>query len=356
MSRTLVIAEAGINHNASLGLALDLVRAAARAGADYVKFQTFRPELSISRGTKKAPYQARNTGPDEDMMAMVKKFTLPLEAFAEIEACCRAENIPFISTPFDLPSVEALEQLRVPFYKMPSGEVTNPRLLLACARTAKPIILSTGMSTLADIEGALGVVAFGYLGKSDAEASQRAFAEAYISEGGQAALRQNVTLLHCTTEYPTRLEDVNLNVMATLRQAFGLPVGYSDHSLGITVPVAAVALGASVIEKHFTLDKSLEGPDHRVSLDPTELAAMIRAIREVETALGQAVKRPSAAECANAAVARKSLVAARPIAKGEAFTAESLGIKRPGTGISPMRLWDMAGMVAARDYDTDELI
>ena len=356
MSRTIVIAEAGVNHNASLDLALDLVRAAARAGADYVKFQTFRPELSISRGTKKAPYQARNTGADEDMMAMVRKFTLPLEAFAEIEACCRAENIPFISTPFDLPSIDTLEALGVPLYKIPSGEVTNPRLLLGCARSGKPIILSTGMSNLADIEGALGVIAFGYLGKTDSQASLRAFADAYMSDEGQAVLRQKVTLLHCTTEYPARLEDVNLAVMATLRQAFGLQVGYSDHTLGIAVPAAAVALGASVIEKHFTLDKSLEGPDHRASLDPEELAAMIRAIREVETALGRGVKIPSAAECGNAAVARKSLVAARPIAKGEVFAAESFGIKRPGTGISPMHLWDRVGMVATRDYDTDELI
>jgi N-acetylneuraminate synthase len=356
MTRTIIIAEAGVNHNGSLEMAKELVRVAARAGADYVKFQTFRPELSIARGTPKAAYQQRNTGADEDMMAMVKKLELPFEAFAEIDACCRAEGIRFISTPFDLPSVQLLDQMDVPLLKIPSGEITNPELMLAMVRTGRPVILSTGMSTLGEVENALGVLAFGYLGRPDADAGRRAFAAAFASDEGQQVLAEKVTLLHCTTEYPARIEDVNLRAMQTLRAAFGLPVGYSDHSVGVAVPTAAVALGAVVIEKHFTLDKALPGPDHKASADPQELAAMVASIRTVETALGKPVKRPSAVEQANADVARKSLVAARPIRAGHVFAREDLAIKRPGTGIPPMQLWEVVGTVAQRDYDIDELI
>ncbi len=356
MTRTLIIAEAGVNHNGSLSMAKDLVETAARAGADYVKFQTFRPELSIARGTPKAAYQQRNTGADEDMMAMVKKLELPFEAFAELQAHCRKHGIGFISTPFDLPSVQVLDQLDVPLIKIPSGEITNPQLMLAIVRTGRPVILSTGMSTLGDVEQALGVLAFGYLGGTDDQAGLRAFSQAFSSDAGQAVLAEKVTLLHCTTEYPARLEDINLKAMDTLHGAFGLPVGYSDHSVGIAIPTAAVALGARVIEKHFTLDKALPGPDHKASADPDELTAMVQSIRMVETALGSGLKRPSSVEKLNADVARKSLVAARPIAAGHVLTAEDLAIKRPGTGINPMHLFEQIGRQAQRNYDTDELI
>jgi len=356
MNRTVIIAEAGVNHNGSLELAKELVHHAAKAGADFVKFQTFKAELSISTGTPKAAYQQRTTGAGEDMLAMVRKFELPFEAFEDLARHCAGSGIAFLSTPFDLPSVDLLDHLGMPLFKIPSGEITNPRLLLAAARTGKPTIMSTGMATLGEVERALGVLAFGYIGGSDRDASEQAFANAFTSDPGQAALRSKVSLLHCTTEYPARLEDVNLRAMATLRAAFDLPVGYSDHSLGLTVPVAAVALGATVIEKHFTVDKSLPGPDHQASADPTELAAMVAAIREVEAALGQTTKRPSASESAVAKVARKSLVAARPIRQGDVLTAEDLAIKRPGTGISPLRLYDLVGSLAKRDYGRDELI
>jgi sialic acid synthase SpsE len=269
---------------------------------------------------------------------------------------CQALGIGFLSTPFDLPSVDLLVgELGMRRLKMPSGEITNAPLLLKAARTGAALIVSTGMCTMKDVEQALGVIAFGYTG-GDTPASRPAFADAFASAAGRAALEDTVTLLHCTTEYPAPPDEVNLKAMDTLRDAFGLPIGYSDHTKGIAVSIAAVARGAVVIEKHFSLDRNLPGPDHKASLEPDELGAMIEAIRTVEPALGDGHKRPTPSEQPNMAVARKSLVAAHDIRTGELFTEKTLTTKRPGTGISPMEYWDWLGRRADRDYPADTLI
>lgn len=351
-----IIAEAGVNHNGSLDMALRLIDAAADAGADAVKFQTFKSEAVISRFAVKAEYQAKTTGADESQLEMVKKLELSAEAHVTLVEYCKKRSIQFLSTPFDLESVDLLvDKLKVSQLKIPSGEITNAPLILKCAQAAKPVILSTGMSTLGDIEDALGVLAFGYL-KTDATPSCAAFSEAYLSQAGQAALKKNVTLLHCTTEYPAPIAEVNLRVMQTMSHAFGLPVGYSDHTEGITIPVAAVSLGAMVIEKHFTLDRSLPGPDHKASLEPQELAQMVKAIRQVEFALGTGAKLPSPSERKNMVIARKSIVAARNIKAGEMLNEENMTTKRPGGGLSPMSFWEVMGKQAQRDYLQDEAI
>ncbi len=354
--RILVIAEAGVNHNGSLDLALQLVEAAAAAKADVVKFQTFVPEEVISQHAPKAGYQQQTTGTQESQLDMVRKLWLPSDGFRTLQTRCRERGIGFLSTPFDLGSLEFLaKDLDVPAIKIASGEITNAPLLLNAARSGKDILLSTGMATLAEVEIALGVLAFGYVGLNQSP-SASAFADAFASPQGRNALAARVTLLHCTTEYPAPFGDVNLRAMNTMRTAFGLPVGYSDHTLGISVPLAAAALGACVIEKHFTLDRSLPGPDHKASLIPDELASMVAAIREVEAALGSHMKLPSASERPNLAIARKSLVARRAIRKGECFSPENLAAKRPGTGLSPMLYWDCLRQVAKRDYAADEII
>lgn len=350
-----IIAEAGVNHNGSLDAALRLVDVAAEAGADAVKFQTFKAGAIISRHAPKAAYQQRTTGAAESQLEMVRKLELSLEDHHTLLARCRERGIEFLSTPFDIDSARFLvRELGMGRIKLGSGEITNAPLLLEVARLGRPVILSTGMSTLAEVENALGVLAFGYLGRE--RASSAAFRDAYADDEGQAVLAGMVSLLHCTTEYPAPFEQVNLRAMRTLADAFGLPVGFSDHTPGIAIPVAAAALGARVVEKHFTLDKSLPGPDHRASLEPDELAAMVVSIRQVSAALGSAVKRPSAAELGNRAVARKSLVALRPVARGELFSADNLGCKRPGEGVSPFAWWDLLGRAAGRDYDEDEPI
>lgn len=351
---TLVIAEAGVNHNGSIDMALQLIDVAKSAGADAVKFQTFKSEAVISRHAVKAEYQVSTTGSDETQLEMVKKLELDLAAHQRLVAHCTKVGIRFLSTPFDEPSVDVLaKELNVPLLKSPSGEITNALLLLKMARTGKPIILSTGMSNLGDIEEALGVLAFGYV-HGDTAPSRDAFAAAYRSDAGYAALAKNVSLLHCTTEYPAPLADVNLAAMDTMARAFGLPVGYSDHTKGIAVSVAAGARGATIIEKHFTLDRKLPGPDHQASLEPNELADMVRSIREVELAIGKGRKMVAPAEQKNVAIARKSLVAARAVAKGEIWSAENLTAKRPGTGVSPMEFWSYVGKPAARAYTPDE--
>ena len=353
MNRVFIIAEAGVNHNGSLDLAKKLVKAAAAAGADAVKFQTFKAENLASTRAGKAEYQKRTTDGAESQVDMLRKLELNEAAHLELMDKCRKRNIEFLSTPFDLESLELLVRLGVNRLKVPSGEITNGPLLLACARSGLPLILSTGMADLDDVRAALGVLALGLTG---GEPGPGAFEAALASEAGKKALAEKVILLHCTTEYPAPLEDVNLRAMATMAEAFGLPVGYSDHTEGVSVPTAAAALGACCVEKHFTLDRTLPGPDHKASLEPEDLARMVRSIRAVEKALGSAEKSPAPSERKNMPIARKSLVAARPIAKGEPFTPENLTAKRPGTGVSPLRYWEYLGRVADRDYAADEVI
>ena len=352
----IIIAEAGVNHNGSVDRALQLIDVAAAAGADIVKFQTFKSEAVISRFAAKAAYQVKTTGSEESQLEMVKKLELDAAAHKLLVAHCAKRSIQFLSTPFDSESLDFLvEQLDIQKIKIPSGEITNGPLLLKAALTGRPVILSTGMSTLGEIEAALGVLSFGYLRGGDSP-SLAAFEKAYYSSEAREMLQRNVVLLHCTTEYPAPVAEVNLRAMTTLRLAFGLPVGYSDHTEGIAIPIAAVALGATTIEKHFTLDRNLPGPDHKASLEPTELAAMVTAIRQVEKALGNGIKIPSESELKNKPIARKSLVASRTIKAGETFSEENLTAKRPGHGVSPMDYWDYLGKAATRDYGEDETI
>lgn len=350
---TYVIAEAGVNHNGSLDLALRLVDAAIDAGADAVKFQTFNAASLTSRHAPKAAYQDRTVGVESSQLEMIRKLELGADEHRRVRAYCIERGITFLSTPFDLESLRFLVELGVERIKASSGDLTNLPLLRAIGKTHLPCILSTGMATLSEVEGALGAVASGARSTPD---RLLPWEEALRDEDGLAYLKNNVVLLHCTTEYPAPLDEVNLRAMDTLASAFGLPVGYSDHTEGITIPIAAVARGAVLIEKHFTLSRTMEGPDHKASLEPSELAAMVKAIREVETALGSARKVPSPSEARNIAPARRSLVAARRIAKGETLTSENVAAKRPGTGISPMRYDEWIGRVAERDYDEDELL
>ncbi len=350
-----IIAEAGVNHNGSLEMAKRLIEAAAAAGADAVKFQTFKADKIISRFAAKAWYQKQTTDPRENQLELVRKLELDPGAHEQLVIYCQEKKIEFMSTPFDLDSVDLLVQLGVLRLKIPSGEITNAPLLLRIGQTGLPVIMSTGMSTLGEVETALGVLAFGYLGWEE-KPSQTGFQRAWREPEGQRLLRERVALLHCTTEYPAPFAEANLRAMETLATAFGLPVGYSDHTPGIAIPIAAAARGAEIIEKHFTLDKDLPGPDHRASLEPSELAAMVQGIRQVEVALGSPCKLPAASELKNLETARKSLVAARNIRKGERFSEENLTSKRPGSGISPLCYWDWLGRVAERDYQTDEII
>ena len=354
--RVYIIAEAGVNHNGSLDLALQLVDAAAAAGADAVKFQTFRAADLATAQAPKAGYQVRTTGARESQLEMLKKLEIGPAAHRALIARCRRRRIDFLSSPFDDASLRLLTRtLRVRTIKIPSGEITNGPLLLQAARSARCIILSTGMSTLADVEAALGVLAFGFTA-SRLPPSLANFAAAYRSAAGQRQVRDRVVVLHCTTEYPAPFAEINLRAMDTLAEAFGLPVGLSDHSIGIAVPIAAAARGARVIEKHFTLDRRLPGPDQSASLEAAELKAMVDGIRAIERALGDGVKRPGAAELRNARVARKAIVAARPIAKGERYSHRNLAAKRAGGGHSPLEIWDFIGRPAPRRFRKDEPI
>lgn len=329
MGRILIIAEAGVNHNGDINIAKELVREAKRCGADIVKFQTFIPGKLASRHAVMADYQKKNLGVDEPQNAMLGRLALKNEEYVELAAYCQKTGIQFLSTPFEVESVRFLNDLQ-DIWKIPSGEITNYPYLVEVAKTRKDIILSTGMSTLQEVEDALAVL-----------------------KGNGAS---KITLLHCTTNYPTPYEDVNLRAMQTMRNAFGLEVGYSDHTQGIEVPIAAVALGATVIEKHFTLDRHMEGPDHKASLEPDELEAMVKGIRNIEKALGNGIKAPSESEKSNIAIARKSIIAASNIKAGDILTEENLTTKRPGTGISPMRWEEVLGTRAVRDFAEDELI
>jgi len=331
--KTFIIAEAGVNHNGNIELAKKLIDVAVKAGADAVKFQTFKAEKSISIYAKKAGYQEKTTNTSESHLDMVRKLELDEAAHKELFFYCRSKDIQFLSTPFDHDSIDLLNKLGLGIFKFPSGEITNLPYLRKIGVMKKKIILSTGMADIGEIEDVIDV---------------------FIKAG---TVCENITVLHCNTEYPTPFEDVNLRAMQTIKAAFpGIQVGYSDHTLGIEVPIAAVALGATVIEKHFTLDRSLPGPDHRASLEPSELKAMVYAIRSIEESLGDGIKKPSPSELNNKLIARKSIVAARDIRKGEPFTEENLTVKRPGTGISPMRWDEVIGQKAGRDYNIDELI
>ncbi|MGI6732423.1 MAG: N-acetylneuraminate synthase [Anaerovoracaceae bacterium] len=325
-----VIAEAGVNHNGSLELAKKLVDAAKDAGADCVKFQTFISKNIVSKNAVKAEYQKQQTEPEESQHDMLKKLELSFNEFVKLNDYCKSKDIEFMSTAFDFDSIDFLDSLEMGTWKIPSGDITNLPYLIKIAKLNKPVILSTGMSTMEDIRSAIKA----------------------LKENGVAEL----TVLHCTTEYPTPFEDVNLNAMNTIKEEFGVKVGYSDHTKGIEVPIAAVALGATVIEKHFTLDRNMEGPDHKASLEPNELKAMVDSIRHIELALGNGMKQPAESEKKNMAVARKSIIASKDIKAGEIFTEENLAVKRPGHGISPMRWFDVIGKSAPRDFEEDELI
>lgn len=329
---TFIIAEAGVNHNGKLDLARQMIEEAAAAGADAVKFQSFRTEALVTRHAAKADYQAANTGGQGGQYAMLKALELSARDHEVLLGCCRDNGVVFLSSAFDPPSIRLLENLGLDRYKIPSGEVTNLPYLRLVAETGKPVIMSTGMATLDEIRAALDVF----------------YACGYASDW--------LALLHCTTDYPAPFEDVNLRAIETLRRTFGLRCGYSDHTLGIEVPVAAVALGAEIVEKHFTLDRGMPGPDHRASIDPGQLRAMVRAIRNIEVALGDGTKTPSAGEMRHRNAVRKRIVARRPIRGGEVFTTGNLAVKRPGDGMSPMR-WDaLLGRTASRDYETDDPI
>jgi N,N'-diacetyllegionaminate synthase len=330
--KVLCIAEAGVNHNGDLELAKQLIDAAAEAGADLVKFQTFNANRQVTRAAKKADYQNQTTDSTESQYEMLRRLELTVDMHHELIAHCAARNIGFFSTGFDIESVDLLVSLGQDHFKIPSGEITNLPYLRHIGQLGKAVIFSTGMATMGEIEAAIDVL-------------------------GQAGTpRANITVLHCTTEYPTPMDEVNLRAMQSIHTAFGVAVGYSDHTSGIEVAIAAVALGACVIEKHFTLDRNLPGPDHKASLEPEELKAMIAAIRNIEIALGDGIKRLTPSEVRNKPIARKSLVAIRAIKAGEVFTAENITAKRPGTGISPMRWDEFIGQVAQRNYQADELI
>ena len=331
--KVFIIAEAGVNHNGDLELAKQLVEKAAEAGADAVKFQTFKTANLVSHSAKKAVYQLDTTDKNESQFEMIKKLELDKSAHQELIKYCEEKKILFLSAPFDLDSIDLLEDLGLPLFKIPSGEITNLPYLRKIASKNKPIILSTGMANIGEIEDALQLLINGELDISQ------------------------ITILHCNTEYPTPYEDVNLKAMQTIAAAFpGIKIGYSDHTKGIEVPIAAIAMGAAVIEKHFTLDNNMVGPDHKASLEPDEFKAMVLSIRNIEKALGTGIKKPSKSEEKNKSIARKSLVAARSIKQGEVFSEKNITVKRPGTGINPMRWDEMIGKTAQKDYHEEDLI
>jgi N,N'-diacetyllegionaminate synthase len=333
MSKVFIIAEAGVNHNGSIELAKKLIDVASNAGADAVKFQTFKAEKLVSKNAQKADYQKQNMNDkDDSQFNMLKKLELDVDIHKELISYCKTKNIMFLSTPFDHDSIELLNDLGLEIFKIPSGEITNLPYLRHIGKLNKKVILSTGMADIGEIEDALDV----------------------IIEAGTK--KEDITVLHANTMYPTPMEDVNLKAMVTIGNTFDISYGYSDHTLGIEVDIAAVAMGASAIEKHFTLDKTMEGPDHKASLELDELKAMVKAIRNIELALGNSIKKPSKSEIPNMQIARKSIVASSNIKKGEVLIEENITIKRPGNGISPMRWDEIVGSIATKDYKEDDLI
>jgi N,N'-diacetyllegionaminate synthase len=327
-----IIAEAGVNHNGSVDLAKKLIDVAAESGANAVKFQTFKAENLVVKNTQKAEYQKQTTNASESQFDMIKKLELGVGTHKELIAYCQEKNIIFLSTPFDHDSIDLLSELGLKIFKIPSGEITNLPYLRHIGSLGKQVVLSTGMSNLKEVGDALSIL---------------------INAGTS---KDDITVLHANTMYPTPMEDVNLNAMLTMQSEFGVAVGYSDHTLGIEVDIAAVAMGASIIEKHFTLDKTMDGPDHKASLEPKELKAMVESIRNIERALGSSKKKPSPSESVNIAIARKSIVASQSIAKGELLTKDNIAVKRPGTGISPIKWDEVIGIRSAKDYQIDELI
>ncbi|MDN5067870.1 N-acetylneuraminate synthase [Aliarcobacter butzleri] len=332
MNKVFIIAEAGVNHNGSIDLAKKLIDVASESGVDAVKFQTFKAENLVSKNAQKADYQKQTTDKNESQFDMIKKLELDVDTHKELMAYCKSKNIMFLSTPFDHSSIDLLSDLGLEIFKIPSGEITNLPYLRHIGRLNKKVILSTGMADNGEIEDALDVL---------------------IAAGTK---KENITVLHANTMYPTPMEDVNLKAMVTIGNTFDVAFGYSDHTLGIEVDIAAVAMGACCIEKHFTLDKTMEGPDHKASLEPDELKAMVKAIRNIELALGSCVKKPSKSEIPNIQIARKSIVAKMDIKKGELLFEDNLTIKRPGNGINPMRWDEIVGSIATKDYKEDELI
>lgn len=332
-NKVLIIAEAGVNHNGSLEIAKRLIDEASFAGVDIIKFQTFKAEKLVSKAAKQAEYQKKNIGKGEETQyAMLKKLELSNEQHEELIAYCKSKKIRFFSTAFDMDSIDYLHSLDLGLWKIPSGEITNYPYLKKIASYKEPVILSTGMCELTDIENAINVLV------------------------GNGVSKDIITVLHCNTEYPTPMKDVNLKAMLEIKEKFGVKIGYSDHTEGIEIPIAAVALGATVIEKHFTLDKNMEGPDHKASLEPSELKAMVKSIRNIEQALGTGHKTISESERKNIEIARKSIVAAKDIKEGDIFTEDNITVKRPGNGISPMEWENVIGKVAKRNFQEEELI
>jgi N-acetylneuraminate synthase len=351
-----IIAEAGVNHNGNIKLAHDLIDAAVEAGADAVKFQTFRSENLVTGNAKRAQYQVKNLGQDGSQLAMLKTLELSQDAHFELKDHCENVGIEFLSSPFDGESLEFLcGPLEMPYLKIPSGELTNGPFLLDIARAGKPMILSTGMATMDDIKVSLGVLAHGLLGLEIPTLSDD-FIKTLSRDDAMTKLKTKVAILHCTTEYPAQPETINLRAIDTLRDVFGFVTGFSDHSEGIAIPNAAVARGAEILEKHMTLDKSMAGPDHKASINPSEFKAMVHGIRAVEAALGDGCKEPHAVELRNRPIARKALVASCSISKGEVFGEHNLTAKRVGEGMSPMSYWSLLGQLASRDYSFNEVV
>lgn len=356
-NKILIIAEAGVNHNGDEDLAIQLIDAAYDAGADIVKFQTFNAKKLATSNAKKANYQTKSTDAKISQQEMLSQLELSHEAHYRLIDHCSKLGIQFLSTAFDAESLSFLvNDLKINKLKIASGELTNAPLILEHAKTNKDIILSTGMSSLFEIEAALGVLAYGYTSSSKALPTSDLFIDAYTSESGQNALQEKVTLLHCTTEYPAPFSEVNLQAINTLKKTYNLPVGYSDHTSGINISIAAAACGAVVIEKHFTLDRNLKGPDHKASLEPCDLKEMIKGVRQVEKSMGDGIKKPSKSELSNISAARKSIVASGDISKGDLFTEENLEVMRPGEGLSPYMFWDMIGKISNKNYQDGDLI
>lgn len=351
-----IIAEAGVNHNGDLGLAKTLIDVAVEAGADAVKFQTFKADLLVSRTARQCEYQVTNTGLTETQHSMLQKLELSESEFICLAEYCRAKDIEFMSTAFDSPSLHFLNDvIGVERFKIPSGELTNLPFILEHTRLHKPMIISTGMAQLCEVETALKVIAFGFTGQPDSALTEAQIEQAWQDNGIRKKMANNVTVLHCTSQYPADYTEVHLNAMTTMADEFAVPVGYSDHTMGAAVSIAAVACGAKVIEKHFTLDRTLVGPDHAASLEPDEFTNLVSSIRQIELAMGDAIKKPSLIEQQNMAVVRKSIHAARDIKKGEIITAGHLQIKRPGTGLQPNAFWQLVGSPANRDYSLDDM-
>lgn len=356
MIKTYIIAEAGVNHNGSLKLAKELVLVAKEAGADAVKFQTFKAENLVTKEARQADYQVENLGEATSQYTMLKKLELTFDEFVELHAFCKEQNIAFLSTPFDFESVDfLLEQLAMPTVKIPSGELTNAPFIHYIATKQRPIILSTGMATVDEIHEALAFISYG-LAHPQQAVNIADVQEFYKMPAAKEWLQKYVTVLHCTTQYPAPVHSINLKAMDEMRTTFQVPIGFSDHSEGITTPIGAAAMGATVIEKHFTLDKKMEGPDHVASLNPEELKAMVQGIREIEKALGDGVKEPTEIELQNRQPARKSLVAKKAIQVGEMFSHTNLTVKRPGNGIAPSQYWSYIGKTTTKNYAEDAMI